>query len=35
MAAVTFHSDFGAQETFSPFIYHEVVGLDAQSIVVT
>ena len=35
MAAVTIHSDFGAKKikyviasTFSPCIYHEVMGLD-------
>ena len=36
MAAVTIHSDFGAQEnafTFSSFICHEVMGLDAMILV--
>ena len=37
MAAVTVHSDFGAQENkiccclhFSPSIFYEVIGLDAM-----
>ena len=39
MAAVTIHSDFGAQDksvtvsTLSPSIYHEVMGLDAMILV--
>ena len=40
MAAVTVHSDFGAQEnkfiivsTFTPSICHEVMGLDAVILV--
>ena len=40
MAAVTVHSDFGAQKrklvtasTFSPSIYHELMGLDAMILV--
>ena len=40
MAAVTVHSDFGAQKrklvtasTFSPSIYHEMMGLDAMILV--
>ena len=40
MSAITVHSDFGAQENkichcfhFSPFICHEVVGLDAMIMV--
>ena len=40
MAAVTIHSDFGAQENkichclhFSPSIWHEVIGLDAMMFV--
>ena len=39
MAAVTIHSDFGAQQksvtvsTLPPSIYHEVIGLDAVILV--
>ena len=40
MAAITVHSDFGAQEnkpvtasTFSPSICHEVMGLDTMILV--